>query len=92
MLYYKFLTPHSTMLESTLNSKSRNINLGDICLANPLYGIDTVNILIKNWGRMAKVLCTNDSLSDLNWQELQPQRKRNVHMFVCSTVQGWHRA
>ena len=52
-------------LGSTLNGKSRNVNKGDIKLADYLYIIETYNIPIKHRRRKAKLLLTTKSLPDL---------------------------
>ena len=51
----KFLTPHSAILESIPNGKSRKGNIGDIyCLADPLCTIETVTIFPPLLGRKNK--------------------------------------
>ena len=46
----KFQTLHSAVLESTLNGKSRNINLEDIHLTNAVDMLETENSAIKIGG------------------------------------------
>ena len=58
-----FLTPHSAVLKNTLNGKSRNVNLGEICLDNSWGILETKNITINDGGRKAKLLFINKSLA-----------------------------
>ena len=44
----KFSTPCGIVLECLLNGKSRNINIGDIPLGNPLHILETEEIQIKS--------------------------------------------
>ena len=52
-----------------LNDKSRNVNIGDLHLADPLDILETENSPINNWGRKAKLLLSEESLSDLQGQK-----------------------
>ena len=51
----KFLTPCSAILESTLNGKTRILNIGDMLLADPTKVIETEDTP-NRWGRKAKLL------------------------------------
>ena len=52
----KILSLCSSILESTLNGKSRNVNIGDICLTKPTGTLMANDIPNKHWGRKVKLL------------------------------------
>ena len=61
------MTLHRAVLDSILNGKIRNVNVGDIHLANPFDILGTDNIPIKHWGRRANLYFNTESLPDLKW-------------------------
>ena len=68
-LLNQILDPHSAILESTLNRKTRIVNIGDMQLAYPMTVIEMEDMPPNSWGRKAKLLFNEESLLDLNWQK-----------------------
>ena len=79
----KVFTPYNSVLKTILNYKSRKVNIPKICQANPLDILDADNIPMNNWERKERLLFTDESLPDLQWQKLQPQSMNKM----CTTVQ-----
>ena len=60
-------TSCSAILESTLNGKTRIVNIGDMQLADPVTVIEAEDIPPNRWGRKARLLFSEESLPDQNW-------------------------
>ena len=48
--HHNFFTVQSAVLESTINGNPRKVNIGDICVANPVDIIETEIFPTNNWG------------------------------------------
>ena len=52
--------PYTAVLKGTLNGKSRQINVGDLHLMNPLDILATENTPMNKWGKKAKFSVTEE--------------------------------
>ena len=63
----RFSMPHTAVLGSTLNGKSRNVNIGIYILETPFDILETDNISVKVWGGRAKLFsCQRFSMYEQN--------------------------